>query len=129
MSQMKQYPIKRWDGVMFGNSITKIPMIYIEPDLDFLELARDNHYAIMCNISGTDTIYDGKQIPGIVDKSSYVPNCRPNYYEKTGYYVITLAGTWNGYPYPNKLGTVTFGGVPSKSFSEKVKQVWNSLKM
>lgn len=108
---MTQYNIKRWNVVMFGNSNTKVPMIYIKPDLAFLEFARKNSFAVMVNVSGTDTIYDGKNIPGIVYKSSNVPNSRPNYFEKTGYYVVTLDANWYGYPHPNKLGTVSFTGL------------------
>jgi hypothetical protein len=111
---MTEYAIKRWDAVMVGKSITKFPVIYVEPDTEFIEFIRSNNYAVICEINGTDTIYDGKKIPGVVDKSSNIPNCRPNYFEKTGYYVITLYGTWNGYPTPDKLGTVVFKGLIGK---------------
>lgn len=108
---MSQYKIERFDVVMFGNSTTKVPMLYIKPDLTFLEFARSNNYAVSVEINGTGTIYDGKIIPGVVDKSCYVPNCRPNFYEKTGYYVITLWSNWYGYLEPDKLGTVKFFGM------------------
>jgi hypothetical protein len=117
---MTQYKIERWDAVMFGNSITKSPMIYIKPDITFLQFIRDNKYAVMCNITGTNTIYDGKMIPGIVDKSCYVPNPRPNFFKKTGLYVITLMATWNGYPDMNNLGTVSFKGVEQPSSDTEV---------
>ena len=100
---MSEYKIERWDVVMFNNSLTKVPMIYIKPDLTFLEFARNNNFAVACEISGTETVYDGKIIPGVVDKSYNVPNCRPNFYEKTGFYVITLWANWYGYPEPGKL--------------------------
>ena len=103
---MTTYQIKRWDVVMFGNNITKVPMIYIIPDLYFLEFAKVNEYSLFCEISGTNTIYDGVIIPATVNKSSDVPNCRPNFYADTGTYVITLKMDWNGYP--NRLGKVKF---------------------
>jgi hypothetical protein len=65
----------------------------------------------MCEIQGTDTIYDGKQIPGILDKSCSVPNYRPNFCEKTGYYVVTLWANWYGYTNDDKLGSVKFFGM------------------
>ena len=105
-----QYNIKRWDVIISGNSNQTTPIIYITPDIKFLEFIKNNNYSVLCKISGTDMIYDGKLIPGIVDKSSSIPNCRPNFFDKTGYYVITLIGTWNGYPDPDKLGVVTFEG-------------------
>ena len=65
-----------------------------------------NNFNILCEISGTDTCYDGQMIVGIVNKSSNMPNCRPNFYNKSGLYVITLQTTWVDYPKFEKLGTV-----------------------
>lgn len=125
---MSLYKIHRWDVVMFGNSSTRVPMIYVKPDLTFLDFIRSNNYTVMCEINGTGTIYDGKQIPGVVDKSSFIPNCRPNFYEKTGYYVITLWSNWYGYPNPNNLGFVKFSGLNASidtSYSESVTNDMN----
>jgi hypothetical protein len=108
---MSVYPIERWDVVMSGNSITRVPMIYIKPTMEFLEFARANNFVVLCRINGTGTVYDGKEIPGVVDKSCYVPSCRPNFCEKTGLYVISLWANWYGYPEPNKLGNVEFSGM------------------
>lgn len=101
------YKIERWDVVMYGSSITKVPIIYIKPELDFLEYVRDNNYSVLVKIEGTGTIYDGKIIQGLVDRSCNVPNCRPNYFEETGYWVINLYAGWFGYPHPTKMGTVS----------------------
>lgn len=108
---MSVFPIERWDVVMNGNSITRVPMIYIKPTMDFLEFARANKFVVSCRINGTGTVYDGKEIPGVVDKSCYVPSCRPNFCEKTGWYVISLWANWYEYPDPKKLGTVEFSGM------------------
>jgi hypothetical protein len=109
---------------MFGNNNAKVPMIYVKPDTTFLDFIRKNNYAVVCEIEGTGTIYDGKQIPGVVDKSSYVPNCRPNFFEKTGLYVVTLYSNWYGYPNVGMNGEVKFLGLkaadPPRN-SEKVK--------
>jgi hypothetical protein len=64
----------------------------------------------MCQIDGTDGPYDGKLCVGIVNKSSQVPNCRPNFFAQTGDFIITLNLEWMGYPSPNKLGNVTIYG-------------------
>jgi hypothetical protein len=117
---MTNYSIKRWDVVMFNNSITKVPMIYIKPDIAFLKFVRENSFAVMVTVNGTGTIYDGKQIPGVVDKSCYVPNCRPNYFEKTGYYIVTLYADWYGYPHPEQLGTATFNGLKQDTSDEDI---------
>jgi hypothetical protein len=109
---MTEYDIKRWDAVLFGNSEAQVPMIYIKPDIDFLSFARVNNYAVMATINGTGTQYDGHKIPGVVSTSCAIPgNRRPNYFKKTGYYVVTLQSNWYGYPDPKHLGTVSFEGL------------------
>lgn len=107
---MSNYNIKRWDPVTGDGEDIK-PMIYIEPDITFLEFIKANNFNILCEISGTDTCYDGQMIVGIVNKSSNMPNCRPNFYNKSGLYVITLETTWVDYPKFEKLGTVKFYGL------------------
>ena len=110
---MSAYKIKRWDAVT-GDNILKRPMIYIEPDETFLSFVRANDFAVYCEISDTGMNYDSKQgnqlmIPGAVNRSAVVPNCRPNYYAETEYYVITLMAPWIGYPSKN-MGQVKFFG-------------------
>jgi hypothetical protein len=106
---MSLYPIVRWD-VITPDNVTMRPMIYIVPDLAFLEFAKANNFTVICEIVGTDTAYDNIQAPGIVDKSCYLPNCRPNFCEKTGLYVITLLTPWDSYPAWDKLGSVRILG-------------------
>lgn len=106
---MSLYPIVRWDVITTDN-VTLRPVVYIQPDLNFLEFAKANNFAIICEISGTNTRYDGVQAHGVVDKSCSVPNCRPNFYNKTGLYVITLDTTWYTYPQWDKLGFVKIFG-------------------
>ena len=115
---MSNYKIHRWDVVMSGNSNVQAPMIYVEPDTTFLQFARENNFAVVCTISGTDTMYDGKQIPGIVSLSADVPSCRPNFYTKTGLYVVRLWANWYGYPHPEKLGDVIFSGLKGGAGAE-----------
>lgn len=125
---MSSYPIYRWNPVITGNTIHKTPMISIKPDIAFMEFIRDNHFAVVCEISGTNTIYDQKNIPGIVNSSCCTPSCRPNFCEQTGLYVITLWSNWYGYPEPDKLGTVKFFGMlgqPEQLEPKQPKQLEN----
>lgn len=109
---MSNYEIKRWDGVLVNDQ--KVPMIYIKPDLTFVDFVRSNNYRIVCEINDTGTKYDGKKVYGNVSKSSTSPNCRPNFYNKTGLYVVTLISNWYGYPPDlNKLGNARFFGINS----------------
>ena len=117
---MSNYSIMRWDAVISStNSNNYVPMIYIKPDKDFLQLIKRNKNVIKADISGTNMIYDLKPIAGIVSPSSLTPNCRPNYFDKTGYYVVTLVSNWYGYPDPQYLGNVKFSGLPGDNTSSK----------
>lgn len=107
---MTEYKIERFDVVMFRNSITKVPLIYIKPDSEFLEFVKKNHNAVECEINNTGTIYDGKKIPGVVDKSSNVPSRRDNFFNDTGLYVVSLWADWYGYPEHSSNGKVKFFG-------------------
>uniref|UniRef100_A0A6C0LWX6 Uncharacterized protein n=1 Tax=viral metagenome TaxID=1070528 RepID=A0A6C0LWX6_9ZZZZ len=100
---MLKYKILRWDPVLFGNSNNQVALITIKPDEKFLTFVRANNFEVSCTIEVNGVI---RQIDGIVNRSSDVPNYRPNYFAKTGYYVITLNKLWQGYP--KSLGTVTF---------------------
>ena len=103
------YSIIRWD-VLSSDNINKAPAIYVKPDLAFMEFVRANNFSIMCKIDGTDGPYDGRLCVGIVNKSSQVPNCSPNFFAQQGDFIITLNLDWMGYPSPNKLGNVTIYG-------------------
>ena len=105
---MSEYNIERWDVILVNNH--RVPVIYIIPDLDFIEFVRKNDYKLFAQIKDTGMVYDNKIIPGIVDQSAFVQNCRPNFYNNTGLYVITLESSWNGYPEFYKLGKVIFHG-------------------
>ena len=113
----------------------KQPLIYIKPDEAFLSFVRANKFAVLCEISGTGMNYDHQPgssvlIPGVVSRSSVVPNCRPNYYAATEYYVVRLLAPWIGYPNKN-LGQVKFFGleegmpaqIPPKKDTKKQKKI------
>ena len=136
---MSAYEIRRWDAVT-SNNIVKQPLIYILPDEAFLSFVRANKFAVLCEISGTGMNYDHQPgssvlIPGVVSRSSVVPNCRPNYYAATEYYVVRLLAPWIGYP--NKsLGQVKFFGleagmpaqIPPKKDTKKKKKIAPAVK-
>jgi len=104
---MPNYEIKRWDVILVNDK--RVPIIYIKPDIQFMNLIRKNNYNVICVIHGTRTVYDNNKIYGVVNESMYVPNCRPNFFNETGLYVITLDSSWNGYP--SIIGNVDLYGV------------------
>ena len=101
---MAQYKIERWDVILANDKRT--PIVYIKPDLAFIELINKYKGKIICKIQDTQTNYDNNEIGGLAYQSAFIPNCRPNFYEKNGYYVIILESCWLGYPSPDKLGYV-----------------------
>lgn len=105
---MSSYQIERWDVIMSNNN--KVPMLYVKPDLTFLDFIKANNFSVVCEISNTNNnFYDKKRFNGVVNRSSNIPNCRPNFFEQTNLYVITLDSKWNGYP--KDLGVVKFYGL------------------
>jgi hypothetical protein len=103
---MTEYNIERWDVILVDNH--RLPMIYVKPDLDFIEFVRQNNYKVVVKIKGTGLPYDNQLIEGVVDQSAFVPNCRPNFFANTGLYVVTLQSSWSGYPEFGRLGKVIF---------------------
>ncbi len=102
---MKEYKIERWDAILYNNQ--RYPLIYITPDRELKEFLDDNNYFIKVEIKGTHN-YSGRLMKAKVNLSSNYPNCRPNYYEMTGQYVLLLNIGWSGYPEVGKLGFVKF---------------------
>lgn len=85
--------------------------VFIKPTLELLEFANRNvsngNRTMMVRLSGTGhAIYDGAPFFAILDKTSDAPNCRQNFFNTTGLYVLTLSVRWFGYP--ENLGEVTF---------------------
>lgn len=103
---MNTYEIKQWSVGLTGNSVTRNPLIFVEPDPKFMTLVRKNNFVVNCVIKNTNTIYDNRVITGVVNTSGNVPNCRPNFFAKTGLYVIRLLSNWYGYPQKNNNGIV-----------------------
>jgi len=97
---MTTYDIKRWDVIMQGNGIERIPILYIKPDQKLIDTLKHNQ-AVVCEITGTKNGYEGRQFPALVSPSLNIPNFRPVFWEKYGWYVVALAGDWGGYPYSN----------------------------
>lgn len=117
---MSKYQIYRWDVVMSGNSTFKSPILYIKPDLDFLEFARANNFALMAVVEGTGLQYDEKQIPSIIKQSFS--------FNKSGYYVVALNSNWYGYPKEGQFGTVSFLGLVKPETNKYTNKDTNEYK-
>ena len=95
-------PCMKWDVVKIKGYDR--PMIYINPN-EQLKNKKEGDI-IDIEISNTDSVYDNKNLSGILVKNCNIPSYRPNYSEKTGYYTIVLNTSW--VTYPKQLGEVTF---------------------
>ena len=51
---MTEYKIERWDAILENNHRT--PIIYIKPDLGFIEFTRKNNNVVVLEIKNTNTI-------------------------------------------------------------------------
>ena len=101
------YPIKRWGGSLTNNNINPHPVVYIKPDEELVKFAVMNDNKLLVSISDTNLPYENKQIVGIFK----VDSNRPNYFNKTGYYMIELLSDWYGEPEDlNKLGNINIHG-------------------
>ena len=99
------YKIERWDVILSPNGLNKQPMIYIFPDINFIELMNKHNQILSVSINNTNTQYDGQVLYGTVSRSSFIPN----FFSKTQLYTIILDCEWYGYPNSSSLGTATFG--------------------
>jgi len=99
--------------------------VYIKPTLELLSFLNRNsgngNRTVMVRISGTNNpIYDGAPFLAIVDKSSDAQNCRQNFFNSTGLYIITLSIGWFGYP--DQLGNITFlEGILNENLNQDVQ--------
>ena len=110
------YKIERWDGVSW-DGVTPVPIIYIKPDDKLMKLASDNDNTLLLKINTPLEIYNNRLMYGIFAKSSEIPNCRSNFFKKTGLYVIVLQSEWGGYP--DCLGTCEVFGVSNNDSVSK----------
>lgn len=101
-----QATIIGWNPLLDGTNHIR-PSVYIQPTLELLQFfQRAILHRGVVEIEGTDSCYDGVNLFATIDKSSNVPNCRQNFFNGTGLYVITLEAMWNGYP--PKAGIIKF---------------------
>lgn len=122
---MLEHPIKFWEPVLSACNSNPLPSFYIVPDVELLKYFRQNNNKVECAVYGTGSkAYDNQTFLAIIDRSSDMPNARPNYYLTTGHYIVTLTNyTSNGSScawwagYPPQSGKVVFRTGPYKSYT------------
>jgi len=105
-----EYSIERWDVVYDEKTNTKKPILYILPDDLLIEFSKINENSLYVTIKETNIDgYNDIRLKAKLVPSSLYPVNRPNFFEKTKYYVIVLEDKiWLGYP--RKDGKVLFEG-------------------
>lgn len=106
---MPKYPIESWNSVIPKGNTFPFPMIYIKPDSNFIDYAKENSWQVLVTIENTESIYDNKQYYAVIDSSGYFPNYRPYFYNKEGFMTLTILSYWDGYPKNN--GNVIIQGL------------------
>ena len=87
MSQL--YKIIRWDPILNDNTIDPKPIISIKPDEYFNIFSNQNKNMLLIKILDTKSIYDNKNIIGIVDTKNILEDTTVS---------ILLQSEWRGYP-------------------------------
>lgn len=95
---MTKYKIILWSASKLNGDYNSSPILYIKPDKSLMKYISSNNYKIKFKIINTNSVYDNQMYSGIVSTSEQVPCYRPNYFEQTGQYVITLDAYWKGFP-------------------------------
>lgn len=103
---MLKYKIERWDAIITNGNIYPVPVIYIKPDQDFINLVNAYNNFINVQIDNTNTIYDKKIIKTFVTSLPNVSNPPRNYIKENGFVTLTLDIEWFQYPDPDNLGNI-----------------------
>lgn len=105
---MPEYEIKSWNAIIPKEANYPLPSVYIKPDKNFADYAKENNYTVLITVKDTNSKYDTASVLAVIDSSGYYPDYRPNFYNKTGYFILTLLSEWIGYPPKN--GKITIRG-------------------
>ena len=114
------YKIISWDGIISGTNIP-LTSVTIVPDLQLLEILEKNtNNMLQVKISGTNSAYDNIWM-GLFDKSANVPNCRKNFFDQTGYWIVTINCPWTGQP--TGMGSLEIVNGPYDTYNNYFNQV------
>lgn len=114
----KTYRIINWEGII-STGTTPLTSLTILPDLDLIRiLERNTNNMLQIRISGTNSGYDNVWF-GIFDKASNIPACRKNFFDLTGYWIVTINCPWIGPP--NNPGQLTIVDGPYKAYEKDLK--------
>ena len=106
MANEKNYEIIRWDIVQDHCSNRLKPAIYFTPDMKAKEFADLNSNKVRVKISDDVNPYGGAVYWATIDKSMNIPNCRPNFFDATGFYIAELDTDFS--LFPETMGNFSF---------------------
>lgn len=112
----KTYKIINWEGIISTGS-TPLTSLTIIPDLELIQvLERNKNNMLQIQISGTNSGYDNVWF-GLFDKAANVPSCRKNFYDLTGFWIVTINCPWIGAP--NNYGQFNILNGPYNNYNKK----------
>ena len=112
----KTYKIINWEGIISTGS-TPLTSLTIVPDLELIQvLERNKNNMLQIQISGTNSGYDNVWF-GLFDKAANVPSCRKNFYDLTGFWIVTINCPWIGAP--NNYGQFSILNGPFNNYKNK----------
>jgi hypothetical protein len=112
----KTYKIINWEGIISTGS-TPLTSLTIIPDLELIQvLERNKNNMLQIQISGTNSGYDNVWF-GLFDKAANVPSCRKNFYDLTGFWIVTINCPWIGAP--NNYGQFSILNGPFDNYNKK----------
>lgn len=95
------YPIVSWEVFQTECNNQPKPSFYFTLDPRLKKFLKDNKDTLQIRIKDTGSLYDNRVFIAMVNKSANMPNDRPNFYDATGYYVMSFDAAWMGYPKSN----------------------------
>lgn len=116
----KTYNINSWDAQVTADGNTYQVSFLFVPDVDFVEYAKENDGVIQVQISGTDSIYDGRNYIVKVDSTKYGRNCSSNFYDATKMWIATIPISFTNFP--PKTGQFKVVTGPFKAYDFKVEK-------
>jgi hypothetical protein len=124
---MPNFKIESWNPVIPENAVFPFPVLYIKPTNGLLEYAKQNKFTILVTVMNSNSVYDNKPMIAVLDSSAYFPNSRINFYNKYGFYTLSLVANWIGYPPENGTVQIDFidvNSIPKPEFKAPKPIEW-----
>ena len=115
------YKVHRWDAILPNYVKEPMPMIYLKPTMELLTHAIERANTIIVTPKNTNSIYDDKEIVGMLDFLVLGPNANLKEFLNREYCTITLNSFF--YEYPKTMGEIEIKGMKPKKIEIPDKKI------